>query len=314
MMHKKILFYLCLLYYVIMALFVPGFFSINNSWNLIFNLLPLLIAAVGQTYVIITGGIDLSATAVIATCSVVGGYIMSSDFGPDLGSIPLIIIGVAAMMAIAMIIGLINGLSVLMLGMPSFMVTLATMIFFSGLAVWLTQSQNIYNLPEEFNNMFYTSVLGIPIPIVIGAILLLLSFFILNKTVLGQWIYSVGMNVKTSKVSGVRVGSTTVFTYVFSGFCLSIAAILYTSRLETGSPVMGQNILLDIIGAVIIGGTSLYGGKGKIYMTVLGAIFIILLDNSLNLIGLSFFMIMIIKGAVILTAVLLNDWKKKSTI
>jgi ribose transport system permease protein len=297
-----------------MSLTVPGFFSINNFWNLIFNLLPLLLAAIGQTYVIITGGIDLSATSIIAVSSVVGGYIMSSDFGPNLGSTQIIMLGIAAMMATAILIGLINGLSVYKLGMPPFMVTLTTMIFFSGLAIWLTKSQNIYNLPEAFNNMFYTSILWIPIPIVIGIIMILLSYFILNKTVLGQWIYSIGLNVNASRVSGIYVGATTIFTYVFNGFCVSVASILYTSRLETASPVMGQNILLDIIGAVIIGGTSLYGGKGKIYMTLLGATFITLLDNSLNLIGLSYFLIMVIKGTVILAAVLLNVWKRKSTM
>ncbi|GAB2775188.1 sugar ABC transporter permease [Rhabdobacter roseus] len=266
-------------------------------------------------YVILTGGIDLSATAIMATSSVVGGYIMSSDYGLNIPLSPLVlVVGVAAMLAIGMLIGLINGLSVSILGMPAFMVTLATMIFFNGLAVWITGSQNIYNLPEAFNNLFYTSVLWLPIPIWIGAIVLLLGFFILNKTVLGQWIYAVGMNGKTARVSGIHVGATTVFAYVFSGFCVSMAAILYTSRLETASPVMGQNILLDIIGAVIIGGSSLYGGKGKIHMTTLGAVFIILLDNSLNLMGLSYFMIMIIKGAVIVSAVLLNEWKQKSTV
>ena len=304
--------FLCLVYYLIMCFLVPGFFTVHNSWNLLYNLLPLLIAAIGQTYVIITAGIDLSLTSAIAFSSVVGGFLMSADTGLDISPLFSILLAVIAMLAAGASIGVVNGISVTTLGMPSFMVTLTTMMLFSGLAVWLTKSQNMYNLPELFVNMPYSAFLGIPIPFIIGAVVVFIAYFLLNKTVMGEWLYAVGMNPKASRISGVHVSRTLVFAYVFSGVCAAVASILYTARLETGSPVMGQHILLDVIGAVVIGGTSLFGGKGKIQWTLFGALFITLLDNSLNLLGLSYFIIMVVKGAVILLATLLNVWKSKS--
>ena len=305
------IFYLCVGYYLVMCLLAPGFFSINNSWNLLFNLLPLLIAAIGQTYVMLTAGIDLSVTAVIATTSVIGGYSMSDESGLGLGPTQAILLSVLIMVVAGGLIGLFNGLATAALTMPAFMVTLTSMMFFSGFAIWLTKSQNIYDLPEGFVNMPYTSILGIPIPLIIGLFMVLLAYLLLNRTLLGEWIYAVGLSPKTSQISGVKVRQTIVSVYIFSGIYASVASILYTARLETGSPVMGQNILLDVIGAVVIGGTSLFGGKGKILWTLYGALFIVLLDNSLNLIGLSYFLIMIVKGAVILLAAMLNVWKRK---
>lgn len=302
--------YLCLGYYLIMALVAPGFFTVNNSWNLLFNLLPLLIVSIGQTYVMLTGGIDLSVTSIIAMTSITGGYIMSRDtsFLSDPSSIYL---GISAMAAFGMTIGLINGLAVTKLGMPAFMVTLTTMMVFSGFAIWFTESQNVYNLPESFISMPYSSLLRIPIPVFFGLGVLVLAYFLLNRTLLGEWIFAVGLNPEAARISGVKVTKTIIITYIFSGFCGAIASVLYTARLETASPVMGQNIILDVIGAVVIGGTSLFGGKGKIQWTFFGAVFMTLLDNSLNLISLSFFFIMIVKGFVILTAALMNTLKEK---
>ncbi len=298
-------------YYIVMAFVAPGFFTVNNTWNLLYNLLPLLVIAIGQTFVMITAGIDLSITSIIAVTSITGGYLMSSDTA-IFDSPESLIFGVLGMLLVGISIGTLNGIAVARFGMPAFMVTLTTMMLFSGLAIWLTQSQNIYNLPEAFVNMPYSSFLGIPTPVYLGVIVLGLSYFLLNKTLLGEWIYAIGLNVETSRISGVKVARIIIFVYAFSGFCAAIGAIFYTARLETGSPVMGQNILLDVIGAVVIGGTSLFGGKGKIIWTFFGAFFMVLLDNSLNLMSLSFFLIMIVKGSVILIAALLNANREKS--
>lgn len=301
--------YLCLLYYAAMSLVAPGFFSVNNSWNLLFNLLPLLLVAVGQTFVILTAGIDLSVTSVIALCSVAGGYVMTGGAAAALGDGGVIALGCLVMVAVGMGVGLLNGLAVTRLGMPAFMVTLTTMMFFSGLAIWATESQNIYNLPETFINLFYARVLGLPVPLIVALAVTGAAHLLLDRTLRGEWIYAVGLNAKVANISGVKVGPTVVYAYAVSGACAAIASILYTSRLETGSPVMGQNILLDVIGAVVIGGTSLFGGKGKIKWTVFGVMFITLLDNSLNLLGLSYFLIMIVKGTLILLAAIVNALK-----
>ncbi len=303
---------LCLGYYLLMALITPGFFTANNSWNLLYNFLPLLIIAVGQTFVMITAGIDLSVTAIVALASVTGGYVMSRDSSPFAGEGTAIAGGVFAMLTTGLLVGAFNGLAVARLKMPAFMVTLTSMIFFSGLAVWLTESQNLYNLPGAYVDFPYRSLLGIPLPVYAGALVLGLAWFLLNRTIYGEWIYAVGVNQRTALISGVPVERTLLLVYAISGLCAAAGAALYTARLETGSPVMGQNILLDVIGAVVIGGTSLFGGRGKLLWTAAGAALMTMLDNSLNLLGLSFFIIMIVKGAIILLTALLNVIQEQS--
>lgn len=311
---SNIILYACGLYYIIAALTTPGFFTVNNTWNLLYNWLPLLIVAIGQTFVILTAGIDLSVTSIIAVSSVVGGYLMSSDYSP-LGNTTLAIVaGVVGMLLSGIVIGFINGFAVAKLKMPAFMVTLTSLMFFSGFVVWLTTSQNIYNLPEAFVNLPYSTFLWIPVPLWIGLLVLLLAYLVLNRSLYGEWIYAVGVSPKTSRISGVNVSFTLILVYVISGMCAAVGAILYTARLETGSPVMGQNMLLDVIGAVVIGGTSLFGGKGLLQWTVAGAFFMAMLDNSLNLAGLSFFLIMIVKGIIILLAALLNVLRERITL
>ena len=299
---ENLILYLCLVYGLSATLLVPGFASSANFWNILFNLLPLLIVGIGQMVVMLTAGIDLSVTSTIALSSLLGAIMMSSDTGLPLSTGTGIFLGILLMLTGGAVIGLVNGLAITRLGMPPFMVTLTTMIFFSGLAVWSTASQNIYNLPDSFVDITYQSFLGVPIPLLIALLVVAVVSFLLNRTVFGQWLYATGMNPRAAFVSGVNTKRTILLAYIISGICGAVAAILYMARLETGSPVLGQHILLDVIGAVVIGGTSLFGGKGKVKWTVYGALFIILLDNSLNLIGLSYFLIMLVKGFIIMMA------------
>jgi ribose transport system permease protein len=304
----------CLSYYLLMSVAVPGFFGVNNSWNLVYNFIPILILAVGQTFVILTAGIDLSIASIIAVCSVAGGYLMSDDTGLFGNPFTATMVGVVGMLAVGAAIGFINGLAVAKLKMPAFMVTLTTLMFFSGMAIWLTRSQSIYNLPALFVDAPYKTFLGLPSPVYLGVLVVLVCYFLLNKTIWGAWIYSVGTNIKTSWISGVNISLVLISVYVINGLCASLGSLIYTARLETGSPVMGQNILLDVIGAVIIGGTSLFGGKGKLQWTAGGALLMTMLDNSLNLVGLSFFLIMMVKGAIIHLTALYNQQRSNAVI
>ncbi len=306
--------WLCLGYYLLMAIVTPGFFSVHNSWNLLYSFLPILIIAVGQTFVMLTAGIDLSVTSIVGVTSVLGGYVMSTDSALFTNPGLAVLAGISVMIITGSIIGFLNGWAVAKLRMPAFMVTLTSLLFFSGLAVWLTKSQNIYRLPEIFVDFPYQTFLGLPLPVYIGVTVLLSAYLLLNKTLYGEWIYAVGVNPRTALISGVKLHRTIILVYLISGCCAGIGSILYTARLETGSPVMGQNILLDVIGAVVIGGTSLFGGKGKIHWTIGGALLMTMLDNSLNLIGLSFFVIMIVKGAIILITAMINVTTEKKAI
>jgi ribose/xylose/arabinose/galactoside ABC-type transport system permease subunit len=304
-------FYLTILYFIALAPFTPGLASADNAANIFSNLLPLLVVALGQTVVLITGGIDLSVTSTIALSSVLGAMVMSGDQGWLGGSRWVTPAGVVAMLLVGAGVGLLNGAAITLFRMPAFIVTLTTMMFTSGLAIWLTESKTIYNLPASFNAIGKGSFFVVPYALVVTALLALALHVMLSRSLLGRWLYAIGHNARAAEVSGVPVGRTTRLAYVISGLCAAAASILYTGRIETGSPVLGQRILLDVIGAAVIGGTSLFGGRGKVAWTVCGVLFITLIDNSLNMMGLSYFFIMMVKGGVILLAALLDAWRNR---
>lgn len=286
--------------------FTPQLASIENIRNVFSNMLPMLIVAIGETIVLITGGIDLSVTSVIGLSSVIGASIMSSDQGLLAGNPAATAAGIGGMLLAGLFVGWLNGVAVARLRMPPFIVTLTAMMFFSGLAVWLTQSRPIYGLPARFNELGQGAWLWVPNALIIAGVLAVSAHVLLSRSLLGRWIYAVGTSTRTSLISGVPVNRVITLAYVASGGCAAAASILYTARLETGSPVLGQRILLDVIGATVIGGTSLFGGKGRILWTVLGVWFICLIDNSLNMLGLSHFVVMMVKGGIILFAALMD--------
>lgn len=291
---------------------VPGFASARNAGNLVQNLLPLLVLAIGQTFVLVGGGIDLSVTATIALASVLGASVMTSDGGHLAGHPLALPAAIAAMLAAGLAMGAVNGVSVAKLGMPPFMVTLSTLMAGGGLAVWYTRSEKIDNLPEAFVAISYGSIGGIPYGVFLVGGIALAAHVALSRTVFGRWLYAVGMSPRTATVSGVPSGRVVVASYVVGGLCAAVGALLYTSRLETGSPEIAPRILLDVIAACVIGGTSLFGGRGKILWTVYGVLFIALIDNGLNLMNLSNFMIMMVKGGVILLAALLDAGRARA--
>jgi ribose/xylose/arabinose/galactoside ABC-type transport system permease subunit len=281
-----------------------------NLGDVVSNLMPLLIVSVGQTIVLITGGIDLSVTAIIGLSSVCGAFVMSSDYHL-LGAAALATpAGIGVMLAVGGLLGLVNGAAVARLRMPPFIVTLTVMMFFSGLAIWVTRSRNIYHLPESFHHVGSGSMFGLSNPLWLALLTAGCAHFALHRTLLGRWLFACGLNARAAAVCGVPVAKVTSFAYVLSGFSGALASILYSSRLETGSPVMGQRIFLDVIAATVIGGTSLFGGRGKVLWTVFGVLFITILDNSLNLLGLTNFMVLMVKGAVILAAALMDGVRR----
>jgi ribose transport system permease protein len=301
---------LCGLYILGVAPFTPGFATPGNFANILASLLPLFVVAMGQTVVLITGGIDLSQTSIMALVSVTGAAIMSSD-GGWLAANPLAVpAAIVAMLLLGAFLGLLNGVAVARLRMPPFIVTLVAMTFLSGLAIWLTKSKNIGGLPAGFillgGNPFCAFA--------IAALLAVTAHLLLSRTLWGAWLYAVGQNPKAAIVSGVPYHGVVVSAYVLSGGFAAVATVLYMGQSETGSPVLGQKILLDVIGATVIGGTSLWGGKGKILWTLYGVLFIKLLDNSLNLLDLSYFSIMMVKGSVILLAALLDSVRNKTLL
>lgn len=299
---------LSVLYLLALAPFVPGFLSAGNLGNVLSNFLPLLAVSLGQTLVLVAGGIDLSVTATIALASVAGAKVMTESGGVLPGSAAA---GIAAMLAVGLAIGLANGLAVARLRMPPFLATLAVMTFSSGLAIWWTRSQGIAGLPAGFRALGGTVFGSVPSSLLVVAPLAIAAHVLLGRTVLGRRLYAVGGNARAARVSGVPVERVLVLAYVACGLCASVAAALYSARLETGSPVLGQRIFLDVIGGAVIGGTSLFGGRGTVRGTAFGVLFITLVDNSLNLAGLSSFTILMVKGGVILAAAVLDALRER---
>ena len=316
---------LTLLYFLLMWAIYPHMGARRNLANLFSNVWPLLALVIGQMFVLIVGGIDLSQTSIMAVTSVLGAMIMATRFDPAkfehnplwevvfseqggllAGSALAVPAAVLVIILVGVSIGLLNGLAVAKLKMPPFMVTLVAMSFFSGLAIYLTRSENIMYLPAGFVAIGKGSFGPIPIAMLIVVLLAAVAFVVLDLSMLGRWFYAVGQNVKTARVSGIPTERVVILAYVFSGFCAAVGAILYSARLEAGRPTLGRNLLLDVIGAAVIGGISLFGGKGKVLWAVYGVLFFVVLDNSLNKMPLDFYSIDIIKGSVILLAAILD--------
>jgi ribose/xylose/arabinose/galactoside ABC-type transport system permease subunit len=296
-----------ILYFAALAPFTPGFATPENLGNILATLLPLFIVAMGQTIVLITGGIDLSVTSIIALASVIGASVMNGDNGWLAGSPLAMPAGLVVMLSVGAAMGAMNGLAIAKCRMPPFIVTLTAMMFFSGFAIWLTKSKNINNLPASFNALGGKTWIAL----LLAAALAGAAHAMLNRSLWGRWLFAIGHNARASRISGVPVDGVIVSAYAASGFLAAMAAVLYTGQAETGSPVLGQKILLDVIGGTVIGGASLFGGKGGISITLFGVLFIKLIDNSLNLLDLSYFSIMMVKGGVILFAALLDSMRNK---
>jgi ribose/xylose/arabinose/galactoside ABC-type transport system permease subunit len=306
LLSEYLVLYLSVGYALVVWPLAPDFATTDNLQNIFSNMLPLLAVAMGQTVVLITGGIDLSATSIIAVASIAGAWVMNTGTGLLAGSSLAVPIGVLTMLGVGVLVGLLNGLAISGLKMPPFIVTLTAMMFFGGFAIWVTQSQNINNLPKGFVSLGHDGLWSVPYALILVAALGLLLHVGLGWTTWGRWTYAIGHSARTSVVSGVPAGRTLLLVYMTGGACAAVGSMLYTARLETGDPTMGQRILLDVIGAAVLGGTSLFGGKGKILWTVFGVLFITVIDNSLNMLGLSYFEIMMAKGAVILLAAFID--------
>lgn len=277
--------------------------SVSNITNVFTQVSVNAIIAIGMTFVILTGGIDLSVGSTLAISSAVGASIVKST-----GNVFLAII-VAAVIGIA--VGLINGLLVSKGKLQAFIVTLATMTIFRGATLVFTDGTPISKLPEAFVKIGNGKLGFMPIPVIITIIIAIIAVYALSQTRFGRYLYALGGNEDASRLSGINTDKIKTLVYVVSGFASAIAGVIITSRIGSASPNAGTGFELDAIAAVVIGGTSLAGGEGTITGTLIGALIIGVLNNGLNLMNVSPFYQSIVKGLVILIAVLLDKKSRK---
>ena len=287
---------------IVVSILSPSFLSSDNLFNILRQTSVNAIIAAGMTFVILTGGIDLSVGSILA----ISGAVMASMLVSGQSMIFSVIIAIV----IGGIVGFINGFVISKGKLQPFIATLATMTILRGLTLVYTQGKPITlgsgELAVSFGQIGGGKIFGVPTPALIMIVVFLVCAYILNNTKMGRYTYALGSNEEATKLSGINTDNIKIWVYTISGILSAVAGIIITSRLFSAQPTAGTGYELDAIAAVVLGGTSLTGGKGKISGTIIGALIIGILSNALNILDVSSYYQMMVKGAVILIAVLLD--------
>lgn len=287
----------------VFAAIAPQFFSVPNLVNIALSIAITGILAVGMTAVILTGGIDLSVGSVAALAGVVAAIVASGSTGS-------VALAGAAALLIGLAVGLFNGVVIAQFRVPPFVTTLAMLTICRGLAFIVTGGRSIGNLPPSFGFLGRDRILGVPVPVLLMLAVFALGWFVLKRMTFGRYIYAVGGNREAAYLAGVNTRKVTLFVYVLNGLLVGLAGLVLASRLGAGVPNAGLQYELDVIASVVVGGTSLNGGRGSVAGTFWGAVFIGILNNGLNLAGIDPYMQKIALGVVILLAVLADQINK----
>ncbi|CAE6776214.1 Ribose import permease protein RbsC [Paraburkholderia domus] len=288
------------------GLVTDGFFTLQNLSIVTQQASINIVLAAGMTFVILTGGIDLSVGSVLAAAAVTA--LLASNI-PGWGWL-----GVPVALLVGLGFGLVNGGLIALLRLPPFIVTLGALTAVRGIARLIGHDTTIFNPQLSFAFIGNDSILGIPWLVVIAAVVVVISWFILRRTVLGLRIYSVGGNPEAARLAGIKVWGIQIFVYAASGVLAGLGAVMSAARLYAANGLqLGQSYELDAIAAVILGGTSFVGGVGSIVGTLIGALIIAVLTNGLVLLGVSDIWQYIIKGLVIIGAVALDRYRQRGS-
>lgn len=292
----------------LVSLVSPSFLSIDNLLNILRQTSINGIIAMGMTFVILTAGIDLSVGSVLAFSGAVCASLIAADVNLPLALVATLCVGAA--------LGAANGAVISFFGVQPFIATLVGMTMVRGATLVFCEGRPIstgdFPVAESFYNLGGGYVFGIPNPVIIAFIVFVVCWYVLNHTRTGRYVYALGGNEQVARLSGVNVNRIKMTVFMISGMLSALAGIILTARLESAQPTAGLAYELDAIAAVVLGGTSLMGGKGRIFGTLVGALIIGVLNNALNLMDVSSYYQMIAKGAVILLAVVI-DSRGKST-
>ncbi len=283
-----------------------SFTTQKNIFNILRQISSNLYLACGMTMVIILGGIDLSVGSVIALSGVIAAGGVARY---DLPIVSAVMLGIL----VGMLIGMFNGLIISKTTIPAFIATLATMNIVKGFAYVYTGGSPVRVVTKEWQFLGAGYIGPIPTPVVILLIILIITWIIMNKTQLGRHIYAVGGNPMAAKFSGIKVGGVKFLVHTYSGIMAGIAGVVLASRMYSGQPTAGDGAEMDAIAAVVVGGTSMSGGFGRIGGTIIGGLIIGVLNNGLNLLNVNSFWQYVVKGTVILLAVFIDFLKNKNS-
>lgn len=284
-----------------------NFFTLNNFFNILQQTSINAIIAVGMTLVILTSGIDLAVGSIFALAGALTASMISSDISP--------FIAISASLIISALLGAFSGVIIAKGKLQAFIATLVMMLILRGVTQVYTKGSPIStgtnDNSEIFESIAFGRIFGIPVPILIMALVFIAAWYLLKYTRLGRYIYALGGNEAATRLSGINVDRVKIIVYALSGLLCALASTIEVSRLSSAQPTAGSGYEMDAIAAVVLGGTSMSGGRGKIFGTLIGALILGFLNNGLNMLGVDAYYQMIVKGVVILLAVLVDKKTNK---
>jgi ribose transport system permease protein len=296
------------------AILSDKFLTFANGWNVLRQISVNICISVGMTLVVLTAGIDLSVGSILALCgAVTAGLLKNGIELPDQNLyIGFTLLGaILAGLMTGSLLGWFNGWAITKFNVPPFVATLAMLTMARGFTMLYTNGYPINSLGESFNFIGNGWLFGVPVPVWISLLVVLLAIFVATKTPFGRYIYAIGGNENAARLSGINIKRIKIIVYSISGALAALGGLMVTARLDSAQPNAGTSYELDAIAAVVIGGTSLSGGKGSILGTVLGAVIIGVLNNGLVLLNVSPFWQQVVKGGVILLAVIIDKANSK---
>ncbi|NKN36005.1 ABC transporter permease [Agrobacterium sp. a22-2] len=292
------------------------FLTLQNITNVARQSVYLILVSLGQMLVLITGGFDLSVGTAIAITSVVSASTMvaMAGFFPDAVWLA-ISIGLAAGFGAALLMGLLNGIGIAGFSVSPFIMTLGVQSVGAGIGLFITGGVPVGNLPYEFSDLFgFGRILGVPVPVLIAVVAIVVMWVLMNRTRTGAQIYAIGGNIKAAHLSGINTKRTLFIAYILCALLASLAGILLTARVESGETNLGGTIALESIAACVIAGVSLRGGIGRVESVVLGAFFIVLVQNGMNLMQIGSYMQMVLLGSLLVLAVVIDQLRYKMLV
>ena len=287
----------------VLAALTPNFLTLSNLINVLRQASLLAIIAIGMTMTMLIKGIDLSVGSVLALTSCLSAGMLVAG-----SSVAELLMGVTGALALGALLGCLNGIAVTTLKLHGFLVTFGMMQIARGLAYLYMQGTVISGFRSEFSFLGGGSVLGVPTPIIIAAVVVLVTHFLLTHTTFGRSVYGFGANESAARYSGLHLARTTILGYAFSGMTAALAGLLYIARLDTAEAQIGEQFALQAIGAAAIGGISFDGGVGSALGTVVGALIMAVLANGMNLLNVSSLWQTFVTGAAIVLAAIIDRW------